>query len=156
MRRFSYAVKTDITRLCAAALGIVFCAAAQDVAPLIFGAKPPFLLALGCFAGIPTAIVAGLFADALGSMSFGCSAAFFAIVAAAVRFVPRGWATKVFCVVVAAGAYQLWIALWFGVSTSPGAVLGAKCAAGVVAPAMYVAVKVARRWIGIDFDRRRA
>ena len=149
-------MKTEITRLLAAILGVVACAAAQDVSPTMLGVKPPFLLAFGCFAGVPAAVIAGLFADALGSMPFGYSAAFFAIMAAAVRFVPRGWATKVFCVVVAAGAYQLWIALWFGVSTSPGAVLGAKCAAGVVAPAMYVAVRVARRWIGVDFDRRRA
>ena len=149
-------MKTDITRLCAAALGIVFCAAAQDISPLMLGVKPPFLLALGCFAGIPTAIVAGLFADALGSMPFGCSAAYFAIVAAAVRFALRGWAAKVACVIVAAGLYQSWIALWFGVSTSIEAVAGALLAAAVVAPAMYVAVRVARRWIGIDFDRRRA
>ena len=149
-------MKTDITRLCAAALGIVFFAAAQDISPMALGAKPPFLLALGCFAGIPTAIVAGLFADALGAMPFGCSAAFFAIVAAAVRFALRGWAVKVAGVVAAAGAYQLWISLWYGVPASMEAVAGALLAAAPVAPAMYVAVRVARRWIGIDFDRRRA
>ena len=123
-------MKTDITRLCAAALGIVFFAAAQDISPMALGAKPPFLLALGCFAGIPTAIVAGLFADALGAMPFGCSAAFFAIVAAAVRFALRGWAAKVAGVVAAAGAYQLWISLWYGVPASMEAVAGARAHPG--------------------------
>ena len=89
-------------------------------------------------------------------MPFGCSAAFFAIAATAVRFAPRGWAAKVFIVVVAAGVYQLWISLWCGVTVQMGAVVGAKLAAAAVAPATYVAVRTARRWIGIDFDRRRA
>ena len=126
----------------------------QDMAPLMLGAKPPILLALGCFAGIPTAIVAGLFADALGAMPFGCSAAFFAVAAITVRFALHGWAAKVAGTVAAVVAYQLWISLWGGGEVPSLAFVGALLVATAVVPAMYVAVRLARRWIGIDFDRR--
>ncbi len=149
-------MKTEITRLLAAILGVVACAAAQDVSPTMLGVKPPFLLAFGCFAGVPAAVIAGLFADALSGMPFGCSAAFFAAAALVVRFALRGWPAKVAAAVAVAGAYQLWISLWYGSHATSRSFAGALLAAAVVAPALYAAMRIARRWIGIDFDRRRA
>ena len=102
-------MKADLVRLCAALLGLVACAAAQDLAPTLLGAKPPLLLLFGCLAGIPTAIGAGLFTDALGALPFGCSALFFLAVALFVRLM-RPAALVV--VMFAAGLYQLWVALW--------------------------------------------
>ena len=61
-------MKAEIARICAAVLGLVVFASVQDLSPSFFGVKAPFLLVFGCFAGIPTAICAGLFADALGEI----------------------------------------------------------------------------------------
>ena len=104
-------MKADLTRLCAALFGLVVCAAAQDLAPTLLGAKPPLLLLFGCLAGIPTAIGAGLFTDALGGLPFGCSALFFLAVALFVRLARPA---ALVGVMLAAGLYQLWIALWGG------------------------------------------
>ena len=140
-------MKTDLSRLCAALLGLVVCAAAQDLAPTLFGAKPPLLLLFGCLAGIPTAIGAGLFTDALGGLPFGCSALFFLAVALFVRFVRPA---ALVGVMLAAGLYQLWIALWGGTALSPRSLLGALAAAAVLAPFMLALIRLARRRIGID------
>jgi len=140
-------VKADLVRLCAALLGLVVCAAAQDLAPTLFGAKPPLLLLFGCLAGIPTAIAAGLFTDALGALPFGCSALFFLAVALFARFVRP---TALAGVMLAAGLYQFWIALWGGTAFSLRALLGALAAAAVLAPFMLALLRLARRRIGID------
>ena len=140
-------MKTDLSRLCAALLGLVVCAAAQDLAPTLFGAKPPLLLLFGCLAGIPTAIGAGLFTDALGGLPFGCSALFFLAVALFVRFVRPA---ALVGVMLAAGLYQFWIALWGGTDLSPRSLLGALAAAAVLAPFMLALIRLARRRIGID------
>ena len=140
-------MKTDLTRLCAALLGLVVCAAAQDLAPTLLGAKPPLLLIFGCLAGIPTAIVAGLVTDALGALPFGCSALFFLAVALFVRLVRPA---ALVGVMLAAGLYQLWIALWGGNAFSLRALLGARAAAAVLAPLMQALLRLARRRIGID------
>ena len=140
-------MKADLVRLCAALLGLVICAAAQDLAPTLFGAKPPLLLLFGCLAGIPTAIAAGLFTDALGALPFGCSALFFLAVALFVRFVRPA---ALVGVMLAAGLYQFWIALWGGTAFSLHALLGALAAAAVLAPFMLALLRLARRRIGID------
>ena len=140
-------MKTDFARLCAALLGLVVCAAAQDLAPTLLGAKPPLLLIFGCLAGIPTAIVAGLFTDALGALPFGCSALFFLAVALFVRLVRPA---ALVGVMLAAGFYQLWIALWSDAALSLRALLGALAAAAVLAPFMQALLRLARRRIGID------
>ena len=140
-------MKADLTRLCAALFGLVVCAAAQDLAPTLLGAKPPLLLIFGCLAGIPTAIVAGLFTDALGALPFGCSALFFLAIALFVRFVrPVALAG----VILAAGLYQHWIALWGDAALSLRPLLGALAAAAVLAPFMLALLRLARRRIGID------
>lgn len=140
-------MKADLTRLCAALLGLVVCAAAQDLAPTLFGAKPPLLLLFGCLAGIPTAIGAGLFTDALGALPFGCSALFFLAVALFVRLVRPA---ALVGVMLAAGLYQLWIALWGDAALSLRAFLGALAAAIVLAPFLQALIRLARRRIGID------
>ena len=140
-------MKADLTRLCAALLGLVVCAAAQDLAPTLLGAKPPLLLIFGCLAGIPTAIVAGLFTDALGALPFGCSALFFLAVALFVRLVRPA---ALVGVMLAAGLYQLWIALWGDAALSLRAFLGALAAAIVLAPFLQALIRLARRRIGID------
>ena len=140
-------MKADFVRLCAVLLGLVVCAAAQDLAPTLFGAKPPFLLLFGCLAGIPSAIAAGLFTDALGALPFGCSALFFLAVALFVRLVRPA---ALVGVMLAAGLYQLWIALWGGTALSLRALLGALAAAAVLAPFMQALLRLARRRIGID------
>ena len=140
-------MKADLTRLCAALFGLVVCAAAQDLAPTLLGAKPPLLLLFGCLAGIPTAIAAGLFTDALGNLPFGCSALFFLAVALFVRLVRPA---ALVGVMLAAGLYQLWIALWGGTALSFRALLGALAAAAVLAPFLQALLRLARRRIGID------
>ena len=140
-------MKIELVRFCAALLGLVVCAAAQDLAPTVFGAKPPLLLVFGCLAGIPTAIVAGLFADALGAMPFGCSALFFLIAALFARLMRSA---ALVGVMLAAGLYQLWIALWGDAAFSLRALLGALAAALVLAPFMRVFLQLAHRRIGID------
>ena len=140
-------MKADLVRLCAVLFGLVVCAAAQDLAPTLLGAKPPLLLIFGCLAGIPTAIAAGLFTDALGALPFGCSALFFLAVALFVRFVRPA---ALVGVLLAAGLYQFWIALWGDTALSPRSLLGALATAAVLAPLMLALLRLARRRIGID------
>ena len=140
-------MKANLTRICAALLGLVVCAAAQDISPAILGAKPPFLLVFGCFAGIPAAIGAGLFADALGGLPFGCSAVFYAIAALAARLA-RSMSIGV--AILAAVAYQLWIALWSDGGRTAHALAGALAAAAILAPVASALVRLARRRIGLD------
>jgi len=140
-------VRTELARLCAALLGLVVFAAAQDLAPTVLGAKPPLLLVFGCLAGIPAAIGAGLFADALGAMPFGCSALFFLVVALFARLVrPAALAG----VMLAAGLYQLWIALWGDTAISVRAPMSAFAMAVLLAPLLRALLQLARRRIGID------
>ena len=109
--------------------------------------QPPLLLLFGCLAGIPTAIGAGLFTDALGGLPFGCSALFFLAVALFVRFVrPAALAG----VMLAAGLYQLWVALWGDTTLSLRPLLGALAMAAVLAPFLLALLRLARRRIGID------
>ena len=140
-------MKADLSRLCAALLGLVLCASAQDLAPTLLGAKPPLLLIFGCLAGIPTAIVAGLFTDALGALPFGCSALFFLAVALFVRLVRPA---ALVGVMLAAGLYQLWVVLWGDAALSLRALLGALAAAAALAPFMQALLRLVRRRIGID------
>ena len=140
-------MKTELARICASILGLVVCAAAQDLSPAVRGAKPPILLAFGCLAGIPTAVIAGLFADSLGALPFGCSPIFFLAAAIPVRL-SKAAATAT--VIAAAGAYQLWLALWTSRDSLMAGTLGAFAAAAVIAPAMSLALRRARRIIGID------
>ena len=142
-------MRTELARLCAALLGLVVFAAAQDLAPAVFGAKPPLLLVFGCFAGIPTAILAGLFADALGAMPFGCSAMFFLVAALFARLVRPA---ALVGVMLAAGLYQLWIALWGDAEVSFRAPLSAFAMAILLAPFLRALLQLARRRIGIDTE----
>ena len=147
LRRYSSGVRAELTKICAVLLGLVVCAAAQDMSPAVFGAKPPFLLMFGCFAGIPAGIGAGLFTDALGGLPFGCSAVFCAMAALVVR------ALKSFAIpaaVLAAVAYQLWITLWGGGGNALRAMPGALLASALLAPATLAFIRLARRRIGID------
>lgn len=140
-------MKTNLTRICAALLGLVVCAAAQDLFPAVLGAKPPFLLVFGCFAGIPTAIGAGLFADELGGLPFGCSAVFYAAAALAARLARP---MSIGVAILAAVAYQLWTALWGAGDCTVWALAGALAMAVILAPAAFALMHLARRRIGLD------
>ena len=59
-------MRTEFIKTLAAIAGIVILATMQDLIPAAYGAKPPFLLMFSCFAGVPTAIVAGLLTDKTG------------------------------------------------------------------------------------------
>lgn len=147
-------MKTEFAKICAALLGLVVCAAVQDLSPCILGAKPPFLLLFGCCAGIPAAIGAGLFADALGGLPFGCSAVFYAIAALSVHFLSRPLAIAV--AILAATVYQLWIALWGDGGHAVQTLAGTFAAAILLSPAMFALVDLARRRIGIDTQKKEA
>ncbi len=147
-------MRTEAAKICAALLGLVVCAAAQDLAPCILGAKPPVLLLFGCCAGIPAAIGAGLFADALGGLPFGCSAFFYAVAALAVRFLPRSLA--IITAILFAAAFQLWVALWGDGGHTVRTLAGALATALLLAPTMFALVSLARRRIGLDVQKEDA
>ena len=111
LRRYSYDVKTNLVKIFAAFTGLLTLAAAQDLAPVAFGAKPPLLLVFGCIAGAPVAVAAGLFADALGGLPFGCSAVFFLAAALLSRFL-KSFAFLV--AILSAALYQVWLGIWGG------------------------------------------
>ena len=144
-------MRIEFAKICATLLGLIVCAAAQDLSPCILEAKPPFLLLFGCCAGIPAAIGAGLFADALGGLPFGCSAVFYAIAAFAVRFLSRPLAITV--AIFSAAVYQLWIALWGDGGHAAQTLAGAFATAVLLSPAMFALVDLARRRIGIDHQK---
>ena len=110
-RRYSYDVKTELVKILAAFTGLLALAAAQDLSPAVFGAKPPLLLVFGCIAGAPAAVAAGLFADALGGLPFGCSAIFFLAAALLSRFL-KSFAFLV--TILSAALYQVWLGIWGG------------------------------------------
>lgn len=104
-------MRTDFVKICAATAALLFLAAVQDLSPVIFGAKPPLLLMFGCIAGIPAAIGAGLFTDALSGLPFGCSTVFYVAAALAVRFLRQ---FAFLTAVLSAALYQIWLAVWGG------------------------------------------
>lgn len=111
-------MRTEFVKTLAAIAGIVILATMQDLIPAAYGAKPPFLLMFSCFAGVPTAIVAGLFVDALSGISFGCSAVFYVVAALLVRYFKS---SAFLIVVISAALYQVWIIMWGGVTSSASA-----------------------------------
>lgn len=143
-------MKANFVKICAVLLGLVVCAAAQDIAPSLLGVKPPFLLVFGCFAGIPAALCAGLFTDALGGLPFGCSAVFCAGAAFCARL-SKSMACLV--AIVAAVLYQFWIALWSGGGGTLYAIAGTLITAMILSPLMSAVIRLARRRIGIDVRR---
>ena len=148
-RRFSYAVKTEIAKICAAASALVALAAAQDLSPMAFGTKPPLLLVLGCVAGAPVAIGAGLFADALSGLPFGCSAAFFLGASLLVRFLkPFAFPAAI----LSAALYQIWMAMWGGDMPLRSAYAAAACAA-VLYPMACRVLRSVKRNAGIETVR---
>ena len=142
-------MKTDLTRICAVLLGLVVFAAAQDLSPTLFGTKAPLLLVFGCLAGVPAAIGAGLFADALGGLPFGCSAVFFALAALLARAAKRA---PVVAVTAVAGLYPLWLALWDGRAFAWASVAAAALFALPLAPLMAALLRLARRRIGLNIS----
>ena len=104
-------MKTELVKILAAFTGLLALAAAQDLSPAVFGAKPPLLLVFGCIAGAPAAVAAGLFADALGGLPFGCSAIFFLAAALLSRFL-KSFAFLV--TILSAALYQVWLGIWGG------------------------------------------
>ena len=145
-------MKTELTKAAAAATGLVVLAAAQDLAPVAFGAKPPFLLVFGCIAGVPAAIAAGLFADALSALPFGCSAVFFVAAALATR---RFGSAAYPATVAAAALYQLWLIAWGGEMPVSSACTALAYAA-ILYPATRMAVRGAKRRAGIDRSGKEA
>lgn len=144
-------MKTNLVRTCAAMLGIILFGAMQDMAPAFLDAKPPLLLSFSCIAGIPAAVVAGLFADSLGCLPFGCSALFFLAVSIPVRIFRKA---AIPLAVVSAGAFQLWLSMWAEASSSSRSVCGALLSAAIIAPAMAMFIRFAKRHIGIaDADK---
>lgn len=142
-------MKAEAVKICALVAALTVLAAAQDLSPSILGARPPFLLVLGCICGVPAAVCAGLFADALGGFPFGCSAAFFAIAAALARmFRPAAFPVAV----AAAGLYQVWILLWGGAVPATPAAYSAALIAALLYPAMMAAAAVVRLHAGIDAE----
>ena len=139
-------MKTELTRICAALTALVLLAAAQDLAPVVFGTKPPLLLVFGCVAGAPAAIGAGLFTDALSGLPFGCSAMFFFGTALLVRFLkPFALLTTI----VSAAFYQLWMAMWGGDIPTHSAYAAAACAM-ILYPVAVHTLRAAKRHAGID------
>ena len=94
--------------------------------PAIYGAKPPLLLVFGCIAGAPVAVAAGLFADALGGLPFGCSAVFFLAAALLSRFL-RPFAFP--AAIISAALYQIWLGIWGGDAPFASAYVAAGLAA---------------------------
>ena len=86
-------MKSNAVQTVFALIALVLGAAVQDVLPPFGGAKAPILAVLSVYAAlrrplptaISTAFAAGALADALGSLPFGCSIAFFAMTACLVR-----------------------------------------------------------------------
>ena len=145
-RRFSYAVKTEIAKICAALTALVVLAAVQDLSPVAFGTKPPLLFVFGCAAGAPAAIGAGLFTDALGGLPFGCSAVFFFGAALLVRFL-KPFALP--AAAVSAALCQLWTAMWGGDVPAHSAYAAAAYAI-VLYPVAIRAIGAAKRHAGIE------
>ena len=139
-------MKTEIVKICAAVVGLVFLAAAQDLAPVVCGAKPPLLLVFSCIAGVPASIAAGLFADALGGLPFGCSAVFFLAASLLTRYL------KPFaCIVATASAvlYQAWMIIWGGNISMHSSYMTIAYAA-ILFPLMRRAFLSLKRHAGID------
>ena len=150
-RRFSYAMRTEIVKICAAATALLVLAAAQDMSPLAFGTKPPLLLVFGCIAGAPAAIGAGLFTDALSGLPFGCSAVFFFVAALLLRFL-KPFAFLV--TILSAALYQVWTALWGGDAPLQSAYAAATYVAFLY-PLARAALRFVKRHTGIEsIDRR--
>jgi hypothetical protein len=145
-RRFSYVVRTEIVKICAATVALVALAAAQDLSPLAFGTKPPLLLVFGCIAGAPAAIGAGLFTDALSGLPFGCSAVFFFGVALLVRFLKP---FAFLATAISAALYQTWIAMWGGDVPMQSAYVAAVYAI-ILYPVAHSALRSVKRHAGID------
>ena len=139
-------MKTEIVKICAAVAGILALAAAQDLFPSAFGTKPPLLLVFGCIAGVPAAVAAGLFADALGGLPFGCSAAFFLAAALLTRFL-KSFSFPV--AIVSAAMYQIWLLLWGG-NVPLHTIYAAVIYAAVLVPAMRMVMSSVKLHTGID------
>lgn len=139
-------MRTEVVKICAAAMALVVLATAQDLSPLALGAKPPLLLVFGCIAGAPVAIGAGLFTDALSGLPFGCSAVFFFGVALLVRFIkPFAFLTTI----ISAALYQTWIAMWGGDVSMHSAYVAAAYAI-ILYPMAHWALRSVKRHAGID------
>ena len=145
-------MKTEIVKICAALTGLIFLAAMQDMSPVVFGAKPPLLLVFGCIAGVPASIAAGMFADALGGLPFGCSAIFFLAATLLARFLKP---FACFVVISSAVLYQAWMIMWGGnISMESSYVTVAY--ATLIFPVMKIAVEALKRRIGIDIADKEA
>lgn len=143
-------MKAELVRICAIILGVVAFAAAQDVLSTVLDAKPPLLLAFGCVAGVPAAVVAGLFSDVLGGLPFGCSAVFFLAASLLVRLFRSA---SLAMATGAAVAYQLWLALW-GVTEMTGRfACGSLLMAALSVPPMFALMGFARAHAGLDDGR---
>ena len=140
-------MRGNLAKVCAAILGLVVFAAGQDLSPAFLGAKAPFLLIFGCLAGVPAAIGAGLFADALGGLPFGCSAVFFALAAQGARMAKP---MAIAVIIASAAIYQLWVTLWSDGGNTALAVTGAVASTSIITPFMCALMRLARRRIGID------
>lgn len=101
-------MKTEIVRYAGLTAAILCAAALQDVMPPFLGVEPPILLVLSCAAGVPGAVLAGVFADALSGVPFGCHALFFAAAAAGVRIT----GIRLPVTLAAAALLPFWLALW--------------------------------------------
>ena len=139
-------MKTETAKICAILLGLTAFAALQDLSGTVFGAKPPLLLVFGSFAGVPAAVVAGLFADALGDMPFGCSAALFATTAI---FVRKAQAAATLTVSAAAAIHGIWISAWGG-AVNLSTIAAGFLMAMLLSPVMSRFIENARKHIGIE------
>ena len=142
-------MRTEAVKICALTAALVVLAAVQDLLPVVFGAKPPLLLVLGCICGVPAAACAGLFADALGGFPFGCSVAFFVVAAIVARLV-RSMALPI--TVIAAAVYHMWIVLWGGEIPATPAAYSAAVIAAFLYPAMKAVTAYVRIHSGIDIE----
>jgi methyl coenzyme M reductase alpha subunit len=139
-------VKTEIAKVCALLAGLIAIAAAQDMSGTVFGVKPPLLLVFGCFAGVPASVGAGLFADALGGMPFGCSAIIFAAAALSARALRR---SAFLIAAVAAAIYELWLSTWGGAGGF-AAIATAAGMACIASPVMSFTLAIVKKRIGLD------
>lgn len=139
-------MKTEFVKICAAFTAILALAAVQDISPSVFGTKPPLLLIFGCIAGVPAAIGAGLFADALSGLPFGCSAVYFLAAALAVRFARR---FAFLITVLSSALYQIWLAMWGG-DTPMQSAYAAFGIAVALYPAACAILHLVKRHAGIE------
>lgn len=174
-------MKTEIVHIVFSIFALTIAAAAQELFPAFGGAKPPFLLMVAlCAAMRPdppdpddgksdrsgglrgwllVAAAAGLFADALDALPFGCATAFAVIACSAARFL-RGAAGGIPSALVgflagaiAAPCQEAWFDLWLpaaGAASTLVRFFASALPASIAGAALFAAIPAIAWRIGLD------